>query len=118
MEELFACLTKAGQILEGIISECMGLPPSFLKEFHNDRNVNLMLTYCYAPATEMDNIGSVPHEDGNTVTFVIQDDVGGLEVLKNGQWIPVSPVEGSLVVNIGDSIQINLCTLQYLIYQS
>jgi isopenicillin N synthase-like dioxygenase len=34
-----------------------------------------------------------------------QDDVGGLEIkTKSGEWILVPPVEGSFVVNIGDSM--------------
>ncbi|KAI3953917.1 hypothetical protein MKW98_017741 [Papaver atlanticum] len=34
-----------------------------------------------------------------------EDDVGGLEVLKDGGWIPVVPIEGSIIVNISDVIQ-------------
>ncbi|KAL8091506.1 hypothetical protein AgCh_033939 [Apium graveolens] len=49
--------------------------------------------------------GKVEHEDGNILTFVLQDDVGGLEVLHNAEWIPVPPAPGTLVVNIGDTLQ-------------
>ncbi|KAH6797352.1 hypothetical protein C2S52_021906 [Perilla frutescens var. hirtella] len=38
-------------------------------------------------------------------TFIFQDEVGGLEVLKDGHWIPVVPTPGTLVVNVGDVIQ-------------
>lgn len=35
-----------------------------------------------------------------------QDDVGGLQVLNHeGQWIAAQPIEGTLVVNIGDYMQ-------------
>jgi isopenicillin N synthase-like dioxygenase len=46
--------------------------------------------------------GVGPHKDSTGLfTFLSQDNVGGLEVLnKGGDWIPVPPVEGSLVVNI------------------
>ncbi|KAJ6882081.1 hypothetical protein NC651_028634 [Populus alba x Populus x berolinensis] len=46
------------------------------------------------------------HEDGNCITFVFQDEAGGLEVRRNGKWIPVIPTRGSLVVNVGDVIQV------------
>ncbi|KAI3784351.1 hypothetical protein L1987_43449 [Smallanthus sonchifolius] len=33
------------------------------------------------------------------------DDAGGLEYEKDGSWIHVPPMEGSLVVNVGSTIQ-------------
>ena len=42
------------------------------------------------------------------VTFVLQDSLGGLEVqtLDGGtQWTQAPPIEGSIVVNIGDLLQ-------------
>lgn len=32
--------------------------------------------------------------------------VGGLQVRKNGDWIPVTPSQGTIIVNIGDVIQV------------
>jgi len=60
----------------------------------------------YFPATETENNGITEHEDGNCITFVFQDEAGGLEVRRNGEWIPVIPTRGSLVVNVGDVIQV------------
>ncbi|XP_024026526.1 S-norcoclaurine synthase 1 isoform X2 [Morus notabilis] len=40
-------------------------------------------------------------------TFTIQvNDVQGLQVKKNGKWVPVKPVPGAFIVNIGDLIEI------------
>ena len=36
----------------------------------------------------------------------MQDEVGGLQVYKGSRWFPVSPVDGALVVNIGDMVQV------------
>ncbi|KAJ6375679.1 hypothetical protein OIU77_000617, partial [Salix suchowensis] len=33
------------------------------------------------------------------------DEAGGLEVRRDGEWIPVIPTRGSLVVNVGDVFQ-------------
>ncbi|CAL1368297.1 unnamed protein product [Linum trigynum] len=46
------------------------------------------------------------HQDGNSLTFVIQDDAGGLEVCKNGEWIPATPTPGAIIVNVGETIQV------------
>ncbi|KAM0004331.1 putative oxoglutarate/iron-dependent dioxygenase, isopenicillin N synthase [Helianthus debilis subsp. tardiflorus] len=65
-----------------------------------------MVTIRYLPGTEADNNGITEHEDGNLITIVLQEDVGGLEVCKNGEWIPVIPSTGTLVVNISDVFQV------------
>jgi len=42
------------------------------------------------------------HKDWSTLTFLIQDDAGGLEVKgADGHWIPVTPIKGSIVLNVG-----------------
>jgi len=42
------------------------------------------------------------HNDWGSVTFLVQDDIGGLEAkMSNGDWVPVPPIEGSIVLNAG-----------------
>ncbi|KAF8660188.1 hypothetical protein HU200_057753 [Digitaria exilis] len=88
----------------------MGLPPGFLRDYNNDRSFDLMISRRYFPdpATEEENknIGFGQHEDASCITFIFQDGIGGLEVLKDGHWIPAEPIDGSIVVNIGDVIQV------------
>ncbi|KAI4343866.1 hypothetical protein L6164_011164 [Bauhinia variegata] len=105
-EEIFRHLSKTGLLLESIINECLGLRPNFLKEFNDDRSWDFMVALHYWAASENENNGITEHEDGNCITFVFQDEVGGLQVRKNGEWIPVIPAEGAIVVNIGDVIQV------------
>lgn len=105
-EEMFTYFTRTGELIERILNDCLGLPPNFLKEFNNDRSWDFMVALRYFLATGIENNGISEHEDGNCITFVIQDKVGGLEVKKDGEWIPVIPAEGSIVVNISDVIQV------------
>ncbi|XP_021766049.1 feruloyl CoA ortho-hydroxylase 1-like [Chenopodium quinoa] len=48
------------------------------------------------------------HSDVSTLTILLQDDVGGLYVrgLDGESWIHVPPIDGALVINIGDALQI------------
>jgi isopenicillin N synthase-like dioxygenase len=49
--------------------------------------------------------GAAAHTDWGGFTLLAQDDVGGLEVRQlDGTWIPVDPVPGTLVCNIGDAL--------------
>lgn len=107
IEDLYTRFVGIGSLLESIINDCLGLPPNFLKEYNNERDWDFMAAFRYFPATESEANGITEHEDGNCITFVFQDEVGGLEVRKDGEWIPVVPAEGKIVVNLADVIQVN-----------
>ncbi|KAE8398259.1 hypothetical protein BDV37DRAFT_263734 [Aspergillus pseudonomiae] len=59
--------------------------------------------------------GHLAHTDGSFLTFLLQGTThGGLEVQnKSGVWIPVPPLPGTLVVNLGrqmESVTGRICT--------
>jgi isopenicillin N synthase-like dioxygenase len=58
------------------------------------------------------HLGMVPHTDSSVLSILNQDLVGGLQVLRRDgdgegptRWCRVRPVEGTLVVNLGDMMQ-------------
>ncbi|KAH0687282.1 hypothetical protein KY285_017843 [Solanum tuberosum] len=106
LEEMVSHFTKLGVVLEGIISECLGLPPDFLSNYRNDRSRDSLMGLHYFPATEDDNTGKPAHEDPGCFTILYQDEIGGLQVHKDDHWIPIAPSKDKLVVNIGDVIQV------------
>lgn len=61
--------------------------------------------YYPAQAEELgeDQFGVGPHTDFGVLTVLAQDSVGGLQVQnRNGDWIQAPPIEGTLLVNVGD----------------
>ncbi|KAE8691653.1 Feruloyl CoA ortho-hydroxylase 2 [Hibiscus syriacus] len=53
--------------------------------------------------------GVLPHSDITTISLLLQDDNGGLYVRAtddDDNWIHVPPINGALVINIGDVLQI------------
>jgi isopenicillin N synthase-like dioxygenase len=51
-------------------------------------------------------IGAGEHTDFGWITMILQDEVGGLEVLdRGGTWTEVPHIPGSFVVNVGDLMQ-------------
>jgi isopenicillin N synthase-like dioxygenase len=45
------------------------------------------------------------HHDSGLVSFVLQDDVGGLQVDVDGELVDAAPVPGSYVMNLGEMLQ-------------
>jgi len=47
------------------------------------------------------------HTDPGVLTLLLQDRVGGLQTkMANGQWIDIAPISGTIIVNLGDSLQV------------
>lgn len=46
------------------------------------------------------------HKDAGYLTLVLQGDEPGLEVLLGDEWIPVTPIPGTFVVNIGELLEL------------
>lgn len=52
-------------------------------------------------------MGLAPHTDTSLLTILHQSETNGLEVFKAGLgWVPVPPVAGAFVINIGDILHI------------
>lgn len=59
-----------------------------------------------AAAAATIDVGLGAHTDLQTFTLLLQDAVGGLQVLTNeGQWVKVPPIPDTFVLNIGDFLQ-------------
>ncbi|KAG2729377.1 hypothetical protein I3760_01G247200 [Carya illinoinensis] len=51
-------------------------------------------------------LGLKPHADGSGYTVILQDDVEGLQILKDGQWLTVPTISHALLVLMGDQMEI------------
>ncbi len=46
------------------------------------------------------------HNDSGLLSFIMQDDVGGLQVQLDGELLDATPMPGALVMNLGEMLQI------------
>ncbi|KAH7920282.1 flavonol synthase/flavanone 3-hydroxylase [Leucogyrophana mollusca] len=100
---------QTSKILPALALGIPGVPKGFFDQYHEqaDNQVRL-LHYPAAPAEvflsgERCRINA--HTDFDTCTVLFQDDCGGLEVEspdEPGKFIPVPPIPGTVVFNIGD----------------
>lgn len=84
-----------------------------LDETEIERSMNLkmglqILTANLYPPCPQPNlaIGMPPHSDHGLLTLLAQNQVGGLQILHGGKWVPVNALPNSLLVNTGDHIEI------------
>ncbi|CAK7338368.1 unnamed protein product [Dovyalis caffra] len=49
--------------------------------------------------------GMMPHTDSGFLTILYQDQVGGLQFMKDGRWVSVRPEPEALTISIGDLFQ-------------
>jgi isopenicillin N synthase-like dioxygenase len=67
----------------------------------------------YPVCTDPDAVLGIPgHADTQMLGILYQDDVGGLQVLKDGEWVGIKPDDSTFVVNIGDCFQVIITTKQ------
>ncbi|KAI4354688.1 hypothetical protein L6164_003535 [Bauhinia variegata] len=92
--------------LMGIIFESLGLNPNFLQE-EIEKGQQTLAVNCYPACPEPgQTLGIPPHSDFASVTILLQTR-SGLEIKDhNNNWVPVPCVDGALIVQIGDQLEV------------
>lgn len=93
------------------ISTNLGMAPGFLSRgFGRDHTSFLRLNYypvALTPSSSSDgHLGVGQHTDAGALTLLLQDEQPGLEVFKDSRWHLIEPRADSLVINIGDIVQV------------
>ncbi|XP_044487308.1 1-aminocyclopropane-1-carboxylate oxidase homolog 1-like [Mangifera indica] len=99
-------VSKLENTLFELLSMALALKPEHLKEMGCTEGFSIACHY-YASCPQPDlTLGATKHSDPSFLTIVLQDQIGGLQVFHENQWVDVEPVAGGLVVNIGDFLQV------------
>ncbi|KAL2632968.1 hypothetical protein R1flu_004447 [Riccia fluitans] len=96
-------LTK--QLFE-LYAEDLGVEADFYSKHVDSSELTIRWNYYPACPNPSTILGAKSHTDVNMFTILLQDQVGGLQVEKDGRWFDVKPTEGSLVVNISDGFHV------------
>ncbi|KAK4285549.1 hypothetical protein QN277_002235 [Acacia crassicarpa] len=89
---------------------CMALgveASKLLLESFEEGQYNIRMN-CFPPCPEPERVlGIVPHADNSAITFLLEcGHLPGLQVLNDGKWVFVQPIEGAIVVNIGQIFEV------------
>jgi isopenicillin N synthase-like dioxygenase len=101
-------MTRLGHTLMTGIALSLGLEGSYFFEHYTADPLVLFRIFNYPPdltaGSSEPSWGVGEHTDYGLLTILKQDNVGGLEVKSQGQWIPAPPIPGSFICNIGDML--------------
>jgi len=110
--ETFEALYEAFEVAGGRILRAIALHLGLEEEWfdstvENGNSVMRLLHYPPLPPDAPEGaIRAAAHGDINTITLLLGAEEAGLQLLtKQGDWLPITPPEGALVVNIGDMLE-------------
>ncbi|KAM0918494.1 hypothetical protein ACQ4PT_009013 [Festuca glaucescens] len=89
------------------VSKVVGLREErYLADMVDEKAVTYVRLNLYPRCPRPDKVlGFKPHSDGNMLTVLLANTVG-LQVLRDGEWYDVPVVPGTLVVNLGDTVEV------------
>lgn len=102
-------MTDTALLFLGAIALGLGIDEYFFQSYHN--KANNILRYLYYPPTKESDLRSKKsehigaHTDFGTITLLLQDECGGLEVehpYEKGKFLSAPYIKDAFVVNTGD----------------
>jgi isopenicillin N synthase-like dioxygenase len=98
--------TLAIQILD-LMAYSLAIDPAEIRELFDHATQSTRMNY-YPPCPQPELVvGLNSHSDGGGLTILLQgNDVEGLQIKKDGLWIPVKPLPNAFIVNLGDMLEV------------
>ncbi|KEH16106.1 putative codeine 3-O-demethylase [Medicago truncatula] len=89
------------------LSKALKIKPNELLDLFEEGSQSMRMNY-YPPCPQPEQvIGLDPHSDATVLTILLEvNDIQGLQIKKDGMWIPINPISDAFVVNVGDTLEI------------
>ena len=105
--ELYQAFEKAGASLLEAIAIHLDLDKDYFSN-HIDKGNSILRAIHYPPIRQEPKsaIRAEQHEDINLITLLVGASAGGLQLLNmEDEWMPITPEEDEIVINVGDMLQ-------------
>ena len=89
------------------MAEALAIDPKEITDLLNEGTQTIRINY-YPPCPQPERvIGLKAHSDLGGLTILLQvNGIEGLQIRKDGMWIPVKPLPNAFVINIGDMLEV------------
>ncbi|KAI3456078.1 hypothetical protein Pfo_012741 [Paulownia fortunei] len=89
------------------MAKALQMKPEEITTLFEEGMQSMRMNY-YPPCPQPEHVtGLCPHSDAVGLTILLQvNEMEGLQIKKDGIWIPVSPLPDAFVINIGDILEI------------
>ncbi|KAG6756570.1 hypothetical protein POTOM_040001 [Populus tomentosa] len=105
IEAYAATAEKLAKEMTEILAENLDVSSTYFQE-NCLPETNYLRMNRYPPCPFYSEVfGILPHTDSCFVNVLIQDQIGGLQLWVNGEWISVKPHPEALLINLGDLFQ-------------
>ncbi len=102
-----------GDVILSALALGLGQPGTHFEQFMAPEPEVLVKIIRYPSQTadtvaggEVDDQGVGLHGDSGLITFIMQDDAGGLQVQVDGDLVDATPVAGTYILNLGEMLQV------------
>ena len=116
MDKYSAELKTVADCLLGFMAKNLGLGQEEFVNLFNNGLQSVRINY-YPPCSHANKVlGLSPHSDSVGLTLLLQvNQVEGLQIKRNGGWLPIKPIPLAFIVNIGDILEVlpYFCSIFY-----
>nr|GLL30294.1 protein SRG1-like [Ipomoea trifida] len=90
-----------------LVAQNLGIELEEMRMLFEEGMQSIRMNY-YPPCPQPELVmGLSPHSDPGGLTILLQvNETNGLEIKKDGAWIPIVPVPNAFIINVGDSLEI------------
>ncbi|KAK9268688.1 hypothetical protein L1049_000448 [Liquidambar formosana] len=100
-------LKKLAMAILAQLAKALKMEAEEMRELFEGGMQSMRMNY-YPPCPEPEKvIGLTPHSDSVGLTILLQvNEADGLQIRKDGIWVPLKPLPNAFIINIGDILEI------------
>lgn len=90
-----------------LMARALKMDVNEMKELFEGGMQSFRMNY-YPPCPQPELVhGLTPHSDGVGLTILLQvNEMEGLQIKKDGNWVPINPLPNAFVINVGDILEV------------
>ena len=117
MEAYSIEVKKLAMTILSQMAKALNMDSEEMRDLFSEGVQSMRMNY-YPPCPEPDRaMGFTSHSDADALTILYQlTDTDGLQIRKDGKWVPVRPLHNAFVVNIGDIMEVVMILTFFFFY--